>query len=158
LNTTRPLALPLKLTMAAVVFVVCARSDQSPKSSRVSPLDEMLADREERELEAIGDTELAENLGEVMLDGLLAQREALRDLPVAVAGGDRRHDFKLARCQAEFRLHRAEHLRAQRLDQARYAVASNPVFARHHHPHRLHQELRGRFLEHQAARTELQRL
>jgi hypothetical protein len=44
-----------------------------PNSDPDLPFDEMLADCEERELESIGDAELAENLGQVMLDGFLAQ-------------------------------------------------------------------------------------
>src|SRR6185295_7545129 len=95
----------------------------------VSALDQVLADREQRELETIGDTELAEDLRQVVLDRFLTEREALRDLAVAVAGRDRRHDLQLPRRQAEFGLHRAEHLRAQRFDQAGDAVAADPVLA-----------------------------
>ena len=60
--------------------------------------------------------------------------------------------------RAELRFDRAEHLRAQRFDQPGDAVAADPILAGHHHAHRLHQHLRRRFLQHQAARPELQRL
>ena len=60
-------------------------------------LDQVLADGEERELQTIGDTELAEDLGQVVLHRFLTERDALRDLAVAVAGGHRRHDLELPR-------------------------------------------------------------
>src|SRR5262249_11814293 len=63
--------------------------------------DQMIADGEERELETVRHAELAEDLRQVVLDGLLAQREALRDFLVRQAAADRADDLQLARRQAE---------------------------------------------------------
>ena len=56
-----------------------------------------MVDGEESELEAGGNAQLVENIGEVALDGLLADGEFLRDVPIVVAGDDGGDDFEFAR-------------------------------------------------------------
>src|SRR5438067_13484381 len=121
-------------------------------------LDEMLTDGEQRELETIGDVKLVVNPRQVMLHRLLTERESLRHFLVAVAGSDRGDDFELARREPELRFRRREHLRAKRFDEPRHAFAADPVLAGHDHAHRLHEQLGGGILHHEATRPELQRL
>ncbi len=64
-------------------------------------VDEMVADSEKSELHAIRDAELIENVSDVVLDGLHAQREPLSNFSIAVPGHNSRDDFHLARSEAE---------------------------------------------------------
>ena len=67
---------------------------------------------EERQLEAARHAHFAEDVGQVPLHGIFAERELLRDLFVRVAGDDRRDDLLLAR--RDLQLSRASTLTAVR--------------------------------------------
>ena len=56
---------------------------------------------EKREFEAAGDTELVENIRQVMLDGVLADCQLLSHLLIAEPGDDVRNDNELPRRQPE---------------------------------------------------------
>src|SRR5262245_35901478 len=60
-------------------------------------VEQPMMDREERQLEAVGGPDLVEDVGEVVLDRVLAEHELARDLAVAEAGHDGGRDLQLAR-------------------------------------------------------------
>src|SRR5215203_1963200 len=60
-----------------------------------------VVDREHRKLETAGYTELVEDVGEVILDGLAADRESIRNLFVPCGVDNERDDFEFAVGQAE---------------------------------------------------------
>ena len=57
----------------------------------------LVAEGEDRRLDAVLQGELGENAADVGLDGLLADRQIPGDLPVAVTAGDQPEYFPLAR-------------------------------------------------------------
>src|SRR5207244_8937 len=61
--------------------------------------DETGAQRVQRELDAIADAELAEDVAQVCFDGLLADEELSRDVAVLAPHRDVAHDLELARCE-----------------------------------------------------------
>src|SRR5207249_5213658 len=62
---------------------------------------EIVMQREKRELEAIGDAELVEDVREVVFDRLLADRHLCRDVAVGIAAENHADDLELPRREAE---------------------------------------------------------
>src|SRR5262249_28487830 len=105
---------------------------------------ETMLDREERQLEAVRDPQLAEDVGEVMLDRLHADRKLLSDLGVGVSTKYREHDLELARREAERAAARIGHRRRRAhphlLEHLAHALAPDPVLSRHHRTNAVEQE------------------
>jgi len=59
-------------------------------------IDKAVVDGVEREFKTIGNTELVENIVQVILDGLLADEKLLADFLVAETLSDELHDFFFA--------------------------------------------------------------
>src|SRR3954465_15644590 len=64
-----------------------------------SGLDQPSPDRVARQLHAIGEPELLQDVRAMALDGLLGQHELVRDLAAAVSLGDQLDDLELARAE-----------------------------------------------------------
>jgi hypothetical protein len=75
------------------------RGDDS--GSGESARDHAVMGRKQRELQSAGDTQLVENCGEMVFDGVLADRQLPGDLPIAEAGDDVDQDDKLSGSEAE---------------------------------------------------------
>ena len=56
---------------------------------------------EERQFQAVGDSDFIEDVAEMMFDGPLADCKLLRDLPIRITFDDRTNDFPFARCQVK---------------------------------------------------------
>src|ERR671919_147758 len=67
----------------------------------LTAIDEAMVGGENRKLCTVRGTHLIVNLREMALDGVLADRESLRDDLVRIAGDDGPQDFELAACQPE---------------------------------------------------------
>src|SRR6185436_12479775 len=96
---------------------------------------EAMLNGEESELETIRHADLVEDVREVVLDRLDADRELLRNLGVRIATGDGQHDFQLTRSQARggpsgLRPGRGRQ-GAHHVDQPPHALAPHPVLAGH---------------------------
>src|SRR5712692_3019682 len=118
-------------------------------------IDEAMVDGVEREFEAVGNTELVENVVQVILDRLLADKKFFADFLVAETLRDELHDFFFA--VAEQGLFAAGagfgRLREGLHDFGGHAIVE-PDFAGVHAVDALHQQVRGRLLEDHAARAE----
>ncbi len=125
-------------------------------------VDEMVADSEKSELHAIRDAELIENVSDVVLDGLHAQREPLSNFSIAVPGHNGRDDFHLARSEAEI-LARALQTRARQkavenLNDFGNLFPAYPVLPFHDRADTLNDQFRRGLFEDNPARPELQGL
>src|SRR5690349_13312250 len=93
-------------------------------------IDQGVIHGEEGQFKAGGNSQLIENIREVMLHGLLADGEPLRDVAVTIAGNNGRNNFQLARSESKFLLARifwsAGGKLAQSLDKVGDAVLSHP--------------------------------
>src|SRR5216684_3386302 len=118
-------------------------------------IDEAMVDGVEREFEAVGNTELVENVVQVIFYGLLADKKLFADFLVAETLRDELHDFFFA--VAEQRLFAARaglgRFREGLHDLGGHAIVE-PDFAGVHAVDALHQQVRGRLLEDHAARAE----
>ena len=93
-----------------------------------------VVDRKERQLQAVRHTDFVEDVRQVMLDGLLADRELLRDLLVLIRVNDCRHDLPLTHGQTEIRLPRRSSFEnhsaaADRAHQVGHALPPDEVLA-----------------------------
>ena len=85
---------------------------------------------EEGELEAVINAKLVEDVGDVMLDRLLADAELLGDILIRKSGNNRLHDFHLPGSQPEIPgrpLARRLPVLLQGLHQVRNRLAPDPV-------------------------------
>jgi hypothetical protein len=119
-----------------------------------------MKDGEVGELEPRGRSGLVEDAREMMLDGLLADCEFLRDVAIGVAGDDRLHDVELPPREAEGLrgpLRVGFRQLCDFLDEIGYHVAVDPVLALHHDANTFEQEVGPGILENDAPRSEPQR-
>src|SRR2546426_12460247 len=107
---------------------------------------EIVMQREQRQLEAIGHAELVEDVREVVFDRLLADRDLCRDVTVGIAAENHADDLELPRRETELfsarpRMRRREV--AQRRGEIGHAFPSYPVLAGHHGANALEQHFAG---------------
>ena len=118
-------------------------------------IDQPMVNGVQRQFEAVGDAELVKDVMQMILYGLLTNKEFLADFLVAKALCDELHNFLLA--VAEQRLFSARTgfagLRESLHDLGSHAVIE-PDFAGMHAMNALHQEIGGRLLQNDAACAE----
>src|SRR5204862_6607326 len=98
----------------------------------LAALHELRVDRHERELEAVRDAELVENVRNVVLDGVFADGELTRDVLVGQSAYDGGDDLLLARREAKPPLRVGRRLPANVVQQVSDRVAIDPGLPRHH--------------------------
>ncbi|HWP65163.1 MAG TPA: ComEC/Rec2 family competence protein [Candidatus Limnocylindria bacterium] len=136
----------------------CRFGARRPAPGRSGRGAEAVAQREHHEPDAVAHPELLEDVGEVRLDGPLADAQRLAHFPVLVARGHQPHDLELAFGEPvvlarggvlDARVDRSE-VAAQHGRHARV----DPALAGADRPNRLHERVAGRVLEDDTARAQ----
>src|SRR5216684_1642152 len=111
--------------------------------------------RVQRQFEAVGDAEFIEDVVQMVLDGLLGDEKFFTDFLVAEALRDELNNFFFAVAKQRFFATRPGFagLRERLHDFGGHAVVE-PDFAGVHAMNTFHQEIGGRLLQHDTARTE----
>jgi hypothetical protein len=119
---------------------------------------QMVTDSEEGKFHSVRNAELVEDVGDVVLDRLGAERELLTNFVVAVAGDNRGGHLELSRAQAKalpsaFPL-RASGIPPEQLNEVRNIFPTHPVLTLHDAANTLNYQLRSRFFKHNATRAQ----
>ncbi len=120
-----------------------------------------MRDRKQRQFEPRGNARLVEDVRQVALHGLLAERELLGDIAIAAAFHDATHHVEFARGQAvglALRRLGLAHQLVQRRDQVHDTLAADPVVTGIHRANGRVQRARQGIFQHNAARADVQRL
>src|SRR5215831_9942917 len=111
-------------------------------------------------LEPVRHANFIENVPEMMFDGLLADRELLRDLAVRKARGDGRHNVQFAHGEAEsfpgtFRVLLLRQVASKDVHEICYLFLTDPELPLHNCSNTCQKNIRRRILQNDAARTKL---
>ena len=120
-----------------------------------------MVDREEGKLQPVRHPDLVEDIRQVVLDGLDADRKLLRDVAVRIAADDGGHNLEFASGEAKgrtpvFRAARRGSV-AHRVNDRPHTFASHPILAVHDRANALEQQVAGVGLHDDATGAELQR-
>src|SRR6266545_1969776 len=122
---------------------------------------EVVVDREQGQLETVEHAGLVEDVGKMVLYGLLADRKLPGDLAVAVSGHDRRDDLQLPRGEAEILgaplLYGGAREGLEAFLEVGERLAAHPVLAGGHRADPGEEGGRRRFLRDVAARSQPER-
>lgn len=137
-----------------------------PSGGKATMLSELIyqvmTDDEKRELHAVGDAELIENVGDVVLDGLFAEGKLVSDFLIAISRDNCCNDLHLAGGEAKVLpgIHGsgARQKTVEQMHDVGHIFAAYPILPFHHAMDTLNNKFRRRFLEHNSARAKLQGL